>query len=113
MIELTNATMKIPRGIGRSAATVSIILSSLLFAGPGTAGTTSAVPMAQIQPLQQQRLAPAQQQLQQNQLQMQLPQQRLNLQQQGQQNLQQEQQHLQQQQQHQLQQPQSEPKLKP
>jgi hypothetical protein len=101
---LTSATVKIPRGIVRSAGSVSIILSSLLFAGTSTAGTTSAVPMAQIQPLQQKRLAPAQQQLQQDQLQMLLPQQRLNLQQQEQQQLQHEQQHLLLQQQQQLQQ---------
>ena len=94
---------KVPQGIFPAGA-FAIILAALLLAGTGAAAGTTPVQLVQVQPLQQQRLSPAQQQLQQGQLQIQQPQQRLKLQQQGQQRLQQEQQHLIRQQQQQLQQ---------
>jgi len=102
---------KVPQGTF-PAGGIAIVLAALLLAGTGAAAGTMPVQLVQVQPLQQQRLAPAQQQLQQGQLQMQQPQQRLNLQQQGQQRLQQEQQHLIRQQQQQLQQ-QPQVKLRP
>ena len=92
-------------------STLVAVLSLILVSTTAVAAPL-APEISQAEPLQQQRLAPAQQQLQQQQLQYQQLQQRQTLQQQGQQRLQQEQQHLQQQQQQQLQQ-QPQVKLRP
>jgi hypothetical protein len=104
MSSMMKHVSKATEGIGRFARATAFALCSLTLAATGAAAASSTPQIAQVQPLQQQKLAPAQQQLQQNQLRLQQPLQLQNQQQQGQQHLQQEQQHLMQQQQQQLQQ---------
>jgi hypothetical protein len=98
--------------VGRFTRSRVVAVLSLILVSTTAIAAPLAPKISPTQPLQQQRLAPAQQQLQQQQLQYQQLQQRQILEQQGQQRLQQEQQHLQQQQQQQLQQ-QPQVKLRP